>query len=521
LSPADWGGTIQSVPDKNEILDMMMHLRRAGDGKDPNRVDSLWLYGGLSIENTSGDRYFDFELYQTDISYDRTSKKFYGYGPDAGHTSWKFDANGKILQAGDIIFSASYQSSSLSGIEARIWIDKASMDIKPVGFNWTGAFDGASNGAQYGYAAITPNTSGIFYTGLENSRTAWAGPFKLVRADNSVVDDYVVGQYMEFSVNLTKLGIDPASISGGDVCGTPFNRMVVKTRASQSFTASLKDFIAPLDLFLSPRVNAVTDVPFYCGANGVSELKVTNPSASSVYTWYTADGNITGTNMGTNVFANAPGTYVVKQQLAEGCNPYAYDTLTIVRQTLCTVLADKAIALQANVQQERPLINWTSSMNDAVSYYELEVSNDGNAFTLLKRFDNKDQAAARLSYAYEDLPLDRTVKYYRLKLVTKSEALYSRIVSVQTKLKFGFSLAPNPASNHLTCSFEAVQEQNVQLTIYSTGGRLVYNTQLRSTKGRNTVAINEVQNWAEGVYLALLQNGTDKQWQRIIIQHPH
>ncbi|HET7897991.1 MAG TPA: hypothetical protein VFL47_09985, partial [Flavisolibacter sp.] len=131
MSPADWGGTIQSVPDKNEILDMMMHLRRAGDGRDPSRVDSLWLYGGLSIENTTGDRYFDFELYQTDIYYDRSSQKFYGYGPDAGHTSWKFDAAGNITQAGDIIFSASYQSSNLTGIEARIWIDKASLSITP------------------------------------------------------------------------------------------------------------------------------------------------------------------------------------------------------------------------------------------------------------------------------------------------------------------------------------------------------------------------------------------------------
>jgi hypothetical protein len=92
---------------------------------------------------------------------------------------------------------------------------------------------------------------------------------------------------------------------------------------------------------------------------------------------------------------------------------------------------------------------------------------------------------------------------------------------VQTKLQAGFALTPNPASNHLTCSFDAVQEQNVQLTIYSTGGRLVYNTQLRTAKGKNTITINDVHKWAEGVYMALLQNGPDKQWRQIIIQHPH
>jgi len=134
-SPADWLGTIQSVPDKNEILDMMMHVRRQG----PNLTDSLWFFGGLSIENTTGDRYFDFELYQTDIYYDRISQKWYGYGPDAGHTSWKFDAAGNIITPGDVIFSASYQSSVLTGIEARIWIDKSSLSITPASFNWSGS----------------------------------------------------------------------------------------------------------------------------------------------------------------------------------------------------------------------------------------------------------------------------------------------------------------------------------------------------------------------------------------------
>src|SRR6185312_6686756 len=49
MSPKDWSCPVaQSVPDKNEILDMMVHVRRAG----PNISDSLWMFGGLSIENT-------------------------------------------------------------------------------------------------------------------------------------------------------------------------------------------------------------------------------------------------------------------------------------------------------------------------------------------------------------------------------------------------------------------------------------------------------------------------------------
>ena len=43
-------------------------------------------YGFLEayLYNVTGNRYFDFELYQTDIYYDLTSQKWYGYGPDEG-----------------------------------------------------------------------------------------------------------------------------------------------------------------------------------------------------------------------------------------------------------------------------------------------------------------------------------------------------------------------------------------------------------------------------------------------------
>src|SRR5829696_6570301 len=67
-SPNDWSCPVsQGIPDKNDILDMMVHVRRAG----PNKTDSLWMFGGLSLDNTTGQRYFDFEMYQTDIYYDR------------------------------------------------------------------------------------------------------------------------------------------------------------------------------------------------------------------------------------------------------------------------------------------------------------------------------------------------------------------------------------------------------------------------------------------------------------------
>src|SRR5690606_12287347 len=144
----------------------------------------------------------------------------------------------------------------------------------PTSFNWSGSFDGASNGSQFGYAGITPKTAGAFYTGLSSSANAWAGPFSLVKGDNSVTTTYTAAQFMEFSVNLSKLGLDPVTLLGSDACGMPFRRVLVKSRSSVSFTAELNDFVGPFDFFLAPRAEVLADIPFYCGVFGVSELEV-------------------------------------------------------------------------------------------------------------------------------------------------------------------------------------------------------------------------------------------------------
>src|SRR5690349_12666719 len=182
-SPQFWTcPTDQNIPDKNDILDVYMHVRRAG----PSGTDSLWLFGGVSIENVTGSRYFDFEMYQTDIFYDRATQKFYGYGADSGHTAWKFDAVGNVIKPGDIIFTAEYGSSSLSLVEARIWVNQADLSKTPVTFNWGGLFDGASAGSTFGYANILPKVAGDFYTGIQCANNTWAGDFQLIREDNSV-----------------------------------------------------------------------------------------------------------------------------------------------------------------------------------------------------------------------------------------------------------------------------------------------------------------------------------------------
>ncbi|KAA9038493.1 T9SS type A sorting domain-containing protein [Ginsengibacter hankyongi] len=502
-SPADWTCPVaQSVPDKNEILDMMVHVRRAG----PNSTDSLWMFGGLSIENTTGDRYFDFEMYQTDIYYDRATQRFYGYGPDAGHTSWKFDAAGNITQPGDIIFSADFGSSTLSSLEARIWVNSASLSTTPVDFNWSGSFDGASSGSQYGYAGILPKTAGNFYYGVESPNNTWAGPFSLVRGDNSVVTTYTAGQFMEIGVNLSKIGLDPVTLLGSNSCGMPFRRILVKSRASTSFTSALKDFVGPFDFFLPARANIQSDQSVLCGLIGNSTIRVTNPLSTSTYTWSTTDGHILSTSStGDSIVVDSAGTYVVTQQLQAGCSTYATDTVVIFYNSNCFVLENKLLGFSGNMSKGEAHLNWAISQSDQTGYFNVERSVDGvNFVSVSKVFANRDEMLIH-EYSASDTP-DETSSgqiYYRVKITNKDgSASYSKTIRLflGDNGKPGISIAPNPVRGKLNLNISSLGENEIQLFIYDGSGRLMRKLHTTVPNGNSSLTLTDFQGWPRGIY---------------------
>ncbi|WP_276503149.1 T9SS type A sorting domain-containing protein [Terrimonas pollutisoli] len=531
MSPAMWTGGVQGVPDKNDILDMMVHVRRAG----PNTTDSLWMFGGISLDNTTGNRYFDFEMYQTDIYYDRVSQKFYGYGADAGHTAWLFDAAGNITRPGDIIFSGEFQSGTLTNIEARIWVKKTDWQaIVPSSFNWGGLFDGDGSGATYGYASIAPNSTGSFYTGLGSSNSTWSGPFGLVLQDNSLAytnpgpastlnGKYIANQFIEFSVNLTKLGLDPVTLLGGDICSSPFNRIVVKTRASASFTAELKDFVAPTDLFLAPRAVALTETPMICDdGSGVAEIYVTNPLATSTYQWTTTDGSIISSPTGPSIYVDHAGTYIVTQYLQAGCSVYATDTVQVLPFNTCTTLSSNLFDFRGVLSDNISKLSWKLLSDGQVKYFEVERSFDGINFTTIDRVETHLYSAGSKPYYYEDM-LDKVNSpnvYYRIKLVNVSGAnKYSSIINIPVKIAGQgiVNIFPNPVKDIVQIQVDAKTSSKIRVEIFELSGKLIHVTNTTVQRGYNVITIDQLKEQPRGVYLAQVHVGDDTFHEKILL----
>jgi Secretion system C-terminal sorting domain len=516
-SPANWSTPVsQGIPDKNDILDAMIHARRAG----PNITDSLWMFGGISIENTTGNRYFDFELYQTDFYYDRPALAFRNYGPDAGHTAWLFNPDGSVQRPGDIIFTAEYSSSSLTLLEARIWINKSSMLMTPMFFNWGGLFDGASAAAVYGYASILPKTAGAFYTGLQCGSGVWPGPFSLIRTDNSLVTSYIARQYMEFSVNLTKLGLDPAYISTNG-CGTPFRRAMIKTRASTSFTAELKDFVAPFRMFDFPYPNAVAQMPIFCGEMGVSDISVVNPSPTSTYNWTTTNGNIISPTTGPVITVDTTGTYIVTQYLHTQCPAYAYDTVTIMFDSLCIVLDKNLTSFSGVMNNRNTALHWSVLQNEQIGAFAVEYSTDNANFNLVENVNpSEDYGNENYSLNHNTASLYAPVIYYRLRVTgSNGKVIYSNVIALRTgyDIKPGLLIYPNPSREQIWASIVSANAGDAEYSITDMSSKLISRRKVVLYTGNNTISLSELENSQPGVYFIKLVLDGKQYVQKIII----
>ena len=502
MSPANWTSTgTQPVPAKNDILDMFVHVRRDG----PSASDSMWFFGGISLDDNVGNRYFDFEMYQTNLAFNKSTNTFTGIGPDAGHTAWLFDSAGNVLRPGDIIFSAEYGSSSLTMIEARIWIDKASLSVTPVNFDWTGTAEGESQNSTFVYAGIGPKNGGNFYTGLQSAANTWAGPFALVLKDNSVVTDYKERQFMEFSVNLTKLGLDSYVLTG-DACGSPFRRVLVKTRAATSFSAELKDFVGPVEVFNVPKASAAADFPILCGSENISTLQVANPVSTSIYNWTTPDGNIVGSSSGASVVIDTAGTYIVTQQLQASCPVYAIDTVVITQVDNCASLDDLQIAFTGERNNQVVHLNWTVNQNNQLSYFTTERSPDGiNFSTIGKTYINPKNSETASYFRYDNISGIRSpFIYYRLKTTGNNHSIrYSDVIRISNteSPEPGIKIFSNPVKDKIRFSITASAGELMLINLYDFTGKLVYSTQKSVQQGTTVLTVPVQAGWTNGVYI--------------------
>lgn len=334
-APGSWttvpaGGTL---PSKSDIIDAYIHMRRNGTSVAAGNPSPLMIYLAASTLSTGGDHYLDFELYKSEITYNNTTGLFSSAGPalTGGRNTWEFNADGTVKTYGEMALSFSFSSTEVSDIAIYIWVPYSTYTgTDPKGFDFVkkNGWEGALGSSGYGYARIQPNAGDVLQAwGTVNSGStpapAWGTHSRegASGAGGYFSTHYSAGQLAEAAIDLSSLGIDPAFASGEGQCGSPYVKVLVKSRSSSAFASSLQDFIAPFELFEAPVMPPpVVDPALITCAQATQTLQPREVISGAVYKWTTTDGRIISGATAPQAVVAAGGRYFLSAALYEGCS---------------------------------------------------------------------------------------------------------------------------------------------------------------------------------------------------------
>jgi len=151
-------------------------------------------------------------------------------------------------------------------------------------------------------------------------------------------------------------------------------------------------------------------------------------------------------------------------------------------------------------------LSWmVSTDGDPATTLTLERSDDAKTFhniysTLTTRKHGEE------SFIYDDNKTKAAIHYYRLKITTPGEAImYSDIVALQsgTIAEPLVQIAPNPieANSQSSLLFNAVQADDIKITIADMGGKIIVNQSANVVQGANSLMLNLPSQMMPGIYL--------------------
>jgi hypothetical protein len=122
--PILWGPGAGNVLGKNDLVDIGAHMFRQVDSTS-GTLSNLWFIGLINRAEPGGAAYMDFEFFVNKVAYNKSIAKFNTGGPDMGHTSFLFDATGKVTRIGDVLFNVSLEGGgTVPGLELRVWMKR-------------------------------------------------------------------------------------------------------------------------------------------------------------------------------------------------------------------------------------------------------------------------------------------------------------------------------------------------------------------------------------------------------------
>ena len=168
------------------------------------------------------------------------------------------------------------------------------------------------------------------------------------------------------------------------------------------------------------------------------------------------------------------------------------------------VLSDVKLALNGWNESGTAKLRWDANMNNQVSYYELESSNDGNNFEPIARINPVNITSADATYHHTDVKPGDKVKYYRVReMMPSGTRFYSNIIKINfgSKLQLVGKPNPNPFNSKFDLRLELKSASTVSIKLRNQNGSVVYQRNVNGGTGENRLTVDGLSNLSKGIYI--------------------
>ncbi|MFK8009733.1 MAG: lamin tail domain-containing protein, partial [Saprospiraceae bacterium] len=219
----------------------------------------------------------------------------------------------------------------------------------------------------------------------------------------------------------------------------------------------------------------------------------------------TSNNFATNVTMTRNVDVTEPNTtYTIGEWTTKSQDDFS--NVGVHSMTLSSSLPVELVEFSGQIFPNFNRLDWKTASEKNSAYFEIESSIDGFNFKTIGKINAIGNSNQIRRYEFvENNPSQ--ISYYRLKQVDLDNTFeYSEILYLSRVIeKTNLSLSPNPANKYIYLDIEIPNEEQVEITIYSMTGQLIFRNKMELGKGKHYKEIN-LQRFEQGVYFIEMKN---------------
>jgi uncharacterized repeat protein (TIGR01451 family) len=178
------------------------------------------------------------------------------------------------------------------------------------------------------------------------------------------------------------------------------------------------------------------------------------------------------------------------------------------------------LKFKGSLKDDKSHLEWSMNGDDNVSYYEVEFSENGSAYTVIGKVAGKGNTTNVNSYQFTDaMHAFASVRIYRLKVMQKDgKYTYSGIVTLNSK-ELDVQAMPNPFDRDLNVQIRLKTAETVRVRVLDFSGREVHNSTEQLGIGTHSIAVRIPIGLAKGMYVLDVQAGKDQSFQKKLMKN--